>query len=264
MKPVLFWLAFSAFVGFFIWLIRLNRLLTEKRNQRFEVFARNRGWQFIPNAQYSSIVAGTARTEEDDIAFTIEGRSEVFGWRMWYDTSHRFDLSSDNRPSAIPFAVWACDSICARELTLMILPRWQYRIETSRIFGAIASAASAFVAAVAGVDDHDSSQRFFQRASQLKSTSPGFEDAFVVLTGPDVPRNWLDEELQVLLVRWPKGAASTRLELTATLGSKGLRIVFQRPIVDSWPFWEQFGRLGQGLALRLVRGRVAATGRSGS
>jgi hypothetical protein len=261
MKAVLFWFLFACVIGLVVWLIRKNRQLIEQRNQQFSVFARHEGWRFAPNPQYGSIIASSARvrTEDDDIAFTFDGRCEAFEWRMWYDANHRFEAASDDRSSAIASAIWLCQSVCTPELAMLILPRWQYRIESGRIFGAIASAANAFMAAVAETDDSDTRQAFFKRAVELKGALPGFADAFVVLVGPEVRRDWLDEELQGLLLHWPKATTGGKLALEASLGSRGLRIVFQRVVSDAWPFWKQFGQLGQAIGLRLVAGKAPAT-----
>jgi hypothetical protein len=255
-----------AFAGLIVWLLRKNRRLTEQRDLLLSVQARHAGWRYAPNPDYSALVSGgagaAARNERQDIPFAFEGRTDGWGWRMWYDTGRRFTADAGTgggsdgvpRETAIPSAVWVCEDLHAAQLSVMILPRWQYRFESGRVVGAIESAVSLFVDAIGGADGHDSRQAFFKRAVELKGSRPGFDQAFVVLAGPGAPRDWLDDPLQTLLLQWPAEAgrpSTAGFAIDVRFGPEGLRLSFQRPASASWPFWEQFGRLGEALAARL-------------
>ena len=265
MNPFLFALLFAAFIAFAVWLIRKNSQIVAERNQRLESEARQHGWHFSRNPGYRQVDVSVddvriRRTSPDDVEFTIEGRIQDVPWRMWYDTGRRFDTSTSSSGSDAS-AVWACDGVRSRELSVLILPRWQYRIESSHAFGAVAAVAKAAFT-LGDADERDSRQRFFTRALELTGTDPGLHNAYAVLVGRDVPHDWLDQEIQSLLLHMPKPLTLTNTSLVASLGAAGLRIDFQRPNVESWPFWEQFGRLGQALAQRLVRSKVAELGAS--
>jgi len=264
-NPILFTLLFAAFIAFVIWLIRKNSQIVAERNQRLESGARQHGWHFSSNPGYRQVDVSVddlriQRTGPEDVEFTIEGRIQDVPWRMWYDTGRRFKTSTDSSGSDA-VAVWACDGVRARELSVLILPRWEYRVESSHAFGAIATLAKAAFTLGDG-DERDSHQRFFTHAVELTGTNPGLHNAYAVLVGRDAPHDWLDQEIQSLLLTMPKPLTGTNTSLVASLGSHGLRIDYQRPNAQSWPFWEQFGRLGQALAQRLVRSKVAELGAS--
>jgi hypothetical protein len=274
MGKFLFLLAFLAFAGLIAWLFRKNRQLTEQRDLQFSVQARHAGWRYTTNPQYSSMVIegpGQAmRGQAQDVPFEFEGGGAGAGWRMWYDTGRRFNPDGNDdsggavrHGGAIASASWQCEDLRAAQLSVMILPRWQYRFESGRVVGAIESAVSLFVDAIGGSDGHDSRQAFFQRAVEIKGTRPGFDRAFVVLAGPGVPHDWLDDALQALLLQWPQATGHTTMPgfaIDAKLGTDGLRVNFLKPASDSWPFWEQFGRLGEALAARLAP--IAGRGRT--
>jgi hypothetical protein len=232
----LFLLLFIAIIALIIWLISKNRQITAQRNQQFSVLARHAGWRFAVNPQYTSIVAGpqslNTRDQDSDIQFTIDGSRETIAWRMWYDTDLR--SRTDSASSG---------------------PRRQYRVESGHIVGAIERAFSAIASAVTGADEHNSRQAFFKRAVELRGSSPEFQKAFVVLVGPQVRQDWLDDGLQSLLLHWPKGVgrtSSSGVALEMRFGTEGLHVAMQQPSFDDWKFWEQFGRLGETLALRLA------------
>jgi hypothetical protein len=260
MNPFAFTLLFAAFIGFIVWLVRKNQQLLRERDLKFSIGAHDTGWRYAPNPEYSGvIVRGQVRNEAQDVAFTFDGHCDAFDWCMWYDNGRRFASdSSSSGPSTVSTAVWRCESLHADQLQMLILPRGQYRVESGRIFGAVAAFASSFAAAVTGTDGHDSHQAFFKRAVELKGTLAGFDNAFAVLIGPGASQAWLDEKLQSMLLQWPKGctpspAHSVGFGLAVSYGADGLQMTFRQPLSDSWPFWEQFGRLGQELGLRLAR-----------
>jgi hypothetical protein len=46
--------------------------------------------------------------------------------------------------------------------------------------------------------------------------------------------------------------SSSGIALEMRFGTEGLHVAMQQPSFDDWKFWEQFGRLGETLALRLA------------
>ncbi|SPE25148.1 hypothetical protein SBBP1_30033 [Burkholderiales bacterium] len=138
---------------------------------------------------------------------------------------------------------------------MLILPRWQYRVESGQIVGVIERAFGAIASVVSGAGDHNTRQAFFQRAVELKSNSPEFQKAFVVLAGPQVRCGWLDDGLRSMLLHWPKGVGQTSssgIDFEMRLDTQGLRLVLQHPSFGDSTFWEQFGRFGETLAARLA------------
>ena len=251
---LLFWIFLVGFAALVFWLIRKNRQLTERRNEEFEEQADRLGWRFARNPQYSTLIQSSdspyVRNEEEDIAFEIEGNTNGRDWRMWYDTRRR--LSTDH---PTPFALWTCESVASQDLSILILPRWRYRMESGRVVGAMVSAVTA-AADVVGADVHDTRQGFFKRAMEFKEVRPDFAETFVVLLNPGMNAAWLDEVLQATLLRWPKNTAGPRqpgIPLEASLGANGLRLEYSHPPYDVWAFWAQFGGVGTTLLTRLAR-----------
>ena len=273
MGALLFFLLFGGLIALGVWLVRKNRQIIEQRDLMYSVQARHAGWRYLPNPQYSA-QTGTVqvsqsasgasnpaqRSQAQDIPFEFDGTVAGAGWRMWYDNDRRSNTGGSS--STMPTAVWHCAGLNTAHLSVMILPRWQYKVESGRVVGAIESAVGLFVSAVAGTDGHDSRQAFFQRAVQIKGSRPGFDQAFVALAGPEAPHGWLDDNIQALLMQWPApiGRPSTAgFAIDARWDADGLRLTFLRP-PECWPFWDQFGRLGQALAAQLVQARARAPG----
>jgi hypothetical protein len=261
MGILLFVLVAAAFAAGVFWLVRKNRQITEQRNLLFSVQARHAGWRFELNPAWRSADVMTSaeggvppRSEEEDIEFSFEGAVSGWPWRMWHDSGRRYRTGNE---SSMPTAAWNCDELRTPQRSLMILPRWKYRFESGRIVGAIEGAVNLFARAIAEQMGREASgdtrQAFFKRAVEIKGTLAGFDSAFVVLAAVELPGGWLDESLQALLLRWPVAGnpAGRGPAIEAQLGPDGLHLSFQNPPSQSWPFWEQFGRLGSTLAERL-------------
>jgi len=253
---LLFWIFFVAFAVFIFWLIRKNRQLTEGRDQEFDEQADLEGWRFARNPRYNTLVrspdSSYVRSEEEDIAFEIEGSTNGRNWRMWYDTQRR--IGTDH---PIPSARWVCEAVSSPALSVLILPRWRYRFESGRVVGAMVSAVSA-AASVVGADVQDTRQAFFKRAVESKEVSSDFARTFIVLLEPGTTAVWLDEALQATLLKWPKNTSGPRqmgIPFEAGLGAKGLQLEYQHP---AWEFWAQLGGVGATLISRLGRHGVAA------
>lgn len=266
LKLALFLLVLAAFAALVVWLVRKNRQLLDARDAQFAAGARLQGWSYAPNPGYSAIISrgpgALQRTEDEDIAYSFEGELAGATWRMWYDTQRRFATRPGDSSSTTSVAVWAGESVRANALALLILPRLQYRLESSRIVGAVASAANSLIAAVSGGDPRESRQEFLRNSTEVQGSIPGFREFIVVLTGPGVLADWLDAELQSMLLHWPPGTAPAKPTLTVSLGSGGLRIEVLRPIDGRWEFWEHLGRLGAELTSRLTKRGTATAPKS--
>jgi len=258
MSLMLFLLALFAVVALVVWLVRKERHLIAQRDQMFSVCARHENWSYTTNPLYKSKLRvpaslGTrSQWDDTDFEFKFEGGPAAAHWSMRnYPARRRGD---DSQQASIPTATWQSTDLGTPRTAAMILPRWQHRLETGRVVGAIENIVSAFVDVVNDTESSESRQAFFRRATELKGTLPGFDETFAVLAGPEAPQGWLDESLQETLLKWPmidQRRSRSRQFLYARLDQGGLSISFQRPPSASWPFWQQLARLGETLAARL-------------
>ena len=96
---------------------------------------------------------------------------------------------------------------------------------------------------------------FYETAILLEDGPAAFRERFAVAVAPDMPRDWLDEELRTLLLKWPKprrGAAySADEKVEVTLRADGLQIVAQR-MPEDFALWHHLAQLGEALAHRLA------------
>jgi hypothetical protein len=249
---LIFWAFFIAFVALVYWLFRKNQQIAEKQSDQFEEAAKKNGWRYSHNPRYSTVTyaenSSYVRNEIEDIQFEFTGGLGGRAWRMWYDSNRR---ANKNDPAQS--AIWLCEGVRARELSILILPRWRYRFESGRIMTTIASAAGAAAQAL-GTDVQDTRQEFFKRAVELRPTDRSFADAFIVLSGTGATGDWLDEAMQVALTQWPTSTYRPTLgnaSFELSFGAHGLRLEYQRPADDQWAFWDKFGQLGVALANRL-------------
>ena len=255
MGPGLFILAFAALVGLVVWGIRRGGQLMEQRNGQFATEAQRLGWRFEENPKFGRVrvrisLPGPLPAEPDQ-EFYIDGKVQGMPWRMWYDTGNRYsDPSQGVKPAETAIGYWLCEAKRASELSVLIIPRWQYKIETSRTFGALASIAKVFARPDAG-PDRDSRQAFYPHAVEVHTSSARIHDTYAILSTRNVPQTWLDNNLEELLLSIPKSRMLTKPCLIASFGAHGLRLEFNCPDVDSWSFWRQFGQLGETLAKSL-------------
>ena len=254
MGPGLFILGFLALAGLVVWGIRRGGQIMDQRNSQFATAAERLGWQFEENPEFGRVRVRTSLPQplrpEPDQEFYISGSAQGMPWRMWYDTGARYSTTpGEVRPdSAIGY--WLCEAKRAPELSVLIIPRWQYKIESSRTFGALAKVAKAFLRPDATAE-RDSRQAFYPHAVEVHTSNARLHDTYAILSTPDVPQTWLDSTVEELLLSVPKSRILTQTCLIASFGAHGLRLEFNCPDVDSWTFWRQFGHLGETLAKHL-------------
>jgi hypothetical protein len=89
----------------------------------------------------------------------------------------------------------------------------------------------------------------------IEDARTAFQQQFAVAVTPDMPRGWLDEDLQQRLLRWPAGRASSAFKpeeaVEINLGPGGLSITVQK-MPDGMAHWQHLAELGQQLAARLA------------
>lgn len=255
MGPGLFIFAFVALAGLVIWGIRRGGQLMAQRNSLFAAEAERLGWRFEENPEFGRVRIRNplpgALPAEPDQEFFIDGKAQGMPWRMWYDTGSRYSTPSEGvKPAETAISYWLSEAKRAPELSVLIIPRWQYKIESSRAFGALASVAKVFARPDAG-PDRDSRQAFYPHAAEVHTSNARLHDTYAILSTRSVPQTWLDNTTEELLLSIPKSRMLTKTCLIASFGVHGLRLEFNCPDVDSWAFWRQFGQLGETLAKRL-------------
>ncbi len=117
--------------------------------------------------------------------------------------------------------------------------------------GVVGGIAQAMSGREGGADKSD----FYDSAIELPEGRPAFRQRFAVAIAPDMPRGWIDEELQSLLMSWSPAAGSTfRSEdgVEINLRADGLQIVVQR-MPEDFASWQHLARLGEHIARQLVR-----------
>ena len=254
MAPALFILAFVALAGLVVWGIRRGGQIMEQRNSQFAAEAERLGWRFEENPEFGRVRVVTSLPgplpPEPDQQFFIAGSAQKMPWRMWYDTGSRYLTNpGEVRPEAA-IGYWLCEARRAPQLSVLIIPRWQYKIESSRTFGALAKVAKVFLRPDAAAE-RDSRQAFYPHAVEVHTSNARVHDTYAILSTPDVPQTWLDSTVEELLLSVPKSRFLTQTCLIASFGAHGLRMEFNCPDADSWTFWRQFGHLGETLAKRL-------------
>jgi hypothetical protein len=254
MGPGLFVLLFAAFAALVILGIRRGGQIKARRNDLFALEAQKSGWRFELNPDFAQVRVHNPlpgpRPAEPDQEFFIDGRTQGMPWRMWYDTGNRYSSDGSASPAETAIGYWQCQTKRTAALALLIIPRWQYKIESSRAFGTLATVAKAFARPDAAAD-RDSRQAFYPHAVEVHTSNARLHDTYAILTSPNIPQTWLDNTLEELLLSIPKSRFLTKPCLIASFGAQGLRLEFNCPDVDAWNFWQQFGRLGETLAKRL-------------
>ena len=254
MAPALFILAFVALAGLVVWGIRRGGQIMEQRNSQFATEAERLGWRMEENPEFGRIRVRTSLPgplpPEPDQEFFISGSAQGMPWRMWYDTGNRYSTTGSVARAETAIGYWLCEARRAPQLSVLIIPRWQYKIESSHTFGALASVAKAFVRPDAGAE-RDSRQGFYPHAVEVHTSNARLHATYAILSTPDVPQTWLDSTVEELLLSVPKSRILTQTCLIASFGAHGLSMEFNCPDVDSWIFWRQFGHLGETLAKRL-------------
>lgn len=236
MQGLLVLLILAAIVGGVIWLfVRLRQLQQEQDFER-KVRARKLGWSYDG-------------TRGGRIDYRFAGSSAGVEWSMWYDSDR-----GDDSPT--PKAYWSSANIRTSELSLVIIGRKRFQIESGAVGRILMGVASGIAQAMSGSAGRADKAEFYESAITLDNLRPAFSDRYAVAVAPDMPRGWLDDELQRLLLDWPATRSGGRYQgderVEVTLRHDGLQIVAQQ-MPEDFAFWQHLARLGEALAQKLGR-----------
>lgn len=227
---------FAAVIGGVVWLVVKSRQLKQEQDFDRKVQARKLGWKYDG-------------TRGGRIDYRFAGSDSGIDWSMWYDSDR-----GDRSPT--PKATWSTANIRTPELSLVIIGRKRFQIESGAVGRILMGVVSGVAQAMTGSPAHADKAEFYETAMPLEEGRPAFRERYVVAVAPDMPRGWLDEELQKLLLDWPAprrgGSYRGDERVEVTLRPDGLRIVAQQ-MPEDFAFWQHLARLGEALARRLAR-----------
>ena len=215
-------------------LILRGRRLERDRDFERKVNARKSGWTY--DGQRSGRI---------DYRFT--GCAVGIDWQMWHDS----DLGDDS-PS--PRAYWTSSNLRTPGLALVIIGRKRFQLESGTVGRLLMGVVTGVAHAVTGHEGQIDKAEFYESAIEIKVGRPAFDERLTVAVAPDMPRAWVDDELQALLLEWPATGTSRMFKsedsVEITLRADGLRIIVQKMPQDI-AHWRHLARLGEHLARRL-------------
>lgn len=217
------------------WLVVKGRQQQKKADFERSVLARKLGWHYDG-------------TRDGRVDYRFWARAGELSWSMWYDSDR-----GDDSPT--PKAHWSSENLRTPRLALLILGRRRFGLESGtfgRLFMGIVSGVATAVSARGGIPDRS---EFYESAVPLEEGSPAFRERFAVALAPDMPRGWLDDGSQKLLMQWPAGRGGQRLKaedaVEVSLGPGGLSITVQK-MPDDMAHWQHLAGLGEHLAAQLA------------
>ena len=227
---------FAAVAGGIVWLLIKSRQLEKQADFDRAVRARQLGWRYDG-------------TRDGRIDYRFAGEDDGIAWTMWYDSDR-----GDDSPT--PKAYWTTENIRTPRLSLVILGRRRYGLESGMFGRLLMGVVSGIAAAANGREGAPDKVEFYESAVLLDDARAAFTQQFAVAVTPDMPRGWLDEDLQHRLMRWPEGRASKAFKpedaVEIQLGPRGLSLTVQH-MPDSMAHWQHLADLGGQLAARLAR-----------
>jgi hypothetical protein len=227
---------FAAVVGGIVWLVIRGRQLEKQADFDRAVRARKLGWDYDGS-------------RDGRVDYRFAGRAGGIAWSMWYDSDR-----GDDSPT--PKAYWRSDNVRTPRLSLVILGRRRHALESGMVGRLLMGVVSGIAAAASGREGAPDKVEFYESAVLIEDARTAFQQQFAVAVTPDMPRGWLDEDLQQRLLRWPAGGASSAFKpedaVEINLGPGGLSITVQK-MPDGMAHWQHLAELGQQLAARLAR-----------
>jgi hypothetical protein len=216
----------------------------QRRERDFErrVYARKLGWSYVGE-------------RDGRIDYRFSGASDGVAWTMWYDSDR-----GDESPT--PKAIWKTANLRTPRLSLVIIGTPRFRLESGPVGRLMMGVITGVAQSLTGSDTPADKAEFYESAVVLDQTRPSFREQLTVAVSPEMPREWLDTELQDRLTRWPKpggGDFDVASNLEVTLCADGLQIVAQRMPEDIGA-WRHLADLGQAVASRLA---AHSSGRDG-
>ena len=227
--------AFGAGVlGAVAWLVLRSRRLERDRDFERKVHARKSGWTY--DGQRSG-----------RIDYRFAGTAGGVDWQMWHDSDR-----GDNSPT--PRAYWTSANLRAPGLALVIIGRKRFQLESGTVGRLLMGVVTGVAQAITGHEGQIDKAEFYESAVEIKVGRPSFDDRFTVAVAPDMPRGWVDDELQAMLLDWP-ATGTARIfngedSVEVTLRGDGLKITVQKMPQDI-AHWRHLARLGEHLARRL-------------
>lgn len=226
-------IVFAVLAGF-AWLFLKSRTQQKQADFERKVQARKLGWSYF-------------NTRDGAIEYRFSGQAHDAAWSMWYDSDR-----GDDSPT--PKAYWQCANLRTPQLALVIIGRKRFRLESGMFGQVLMGVVGGIAHAVSGGSVRPDKAEFYESAVELKVGSAGFLESFSVAVSPDMPRDWLDEEVQRLLMHWPAvGQASEYRSaelIEVTLRQDGLRIVAQR-MPEQFAHWKHLAQVGEALTRQL-------------
>jgi len=225
---------FATVMGGFGWAVLKGREIQRRRDGERRVLARSLGWSY-------------AGERDGAVDYRFDGDAGGVAWRMWYDPDR-----GDKSPT--PRAHWHSDNLRTPRLSLVVLGRKRYQLESGTVgrvlMGVVAGVAEAMTGTAGRVDKTE----FYDGAVEAGGLLPSFRERFAVAVAPDMPRDWVDDRLQSLLARWPAGGNRFRSQdaVEITLSERGLHITVQRMPQEA-AYWRHLATLGEHVAQRLAQ-----------
>lgn len=235
MKGVFAFAVIAAVAGAIAWLVLKARQLERQRHFERRVQARKLGWT------YDDQRAGR-------IDYRFAGSAAGIDWEMWYDSDR-----GDKSPT--PRATWRSNNLRTQSLSLVIIGRKRFGLESGVVGRVLLGVVSGIAQAMAGHGVGSDKTDFYDSAIDLPEGRPLFRERFAVAIAPDMPRGWVDEQLQGLLMNWAAPSAKdfrTDDSVEVNLRADGLQIVVQR-MPEDFASWQHLARLGEHIAQQLVR-----------
>jgi hypothetical protein len=138
----------------------------------------------------------------------------------------------------------------------VVLGRRRYSLESGTFGRLLMGVVSGIAAAASGREGTPDKVEFYESAVLLEDGHAAFARQFAVAVTPDMPRRWLDEELQQRLMQWPAGHSSKTFKpedaVEINLGPAGLSITVQH-MPEDMAQWQHLAELGRQLAARLAQ-----------
>lgn len=229
---------FATVAGGVAWLVVRGRQLERQADFDRSVRARKLGWRYDG-------------TRDGKIDYRFAGEQGGVAWTMWYDSDR-----GDDSPT--PKACWTTENLRTARLSLVILGRRRYGLESGMFGRLLMGVVSGIAAAASGREGVSDKVEFYEAAVLLDEARPAFNERYAVAISPDMPRGWLDEDLQRRLTLWPDGRGSSAFKpedaAEINLGPRGLSITVQK-MPQGMPHWQHLAELGQQLAARLAGAR---------
>jgi hypothetical protein len=241
MNGVAIMVGLAALAAGCVWLYPREGGRRSRQDAERYVLARARGWHY-------------QREGSGDIGYRFSGETDGVAWEMWLDRDR-----SKGAGSRRPRMIWRTGNLRTAELSLLIIDRRRYDLE-SGAFGRLAMSAMGEIAgALKGRQVRPQRESFYERAMERDGGNAAFRERFAVLQTFSLPGDWLDEALQTRLQRWPgHGARRSRADASfeASLGPDGLQIEIRGTPTDT--AWQSLGELGLALSQRLARASVGS------